>query len=183
MPIAARTFIAFLATIILMTGAARAEPDASIEAFYGTYVGQAIYEKDGVASERDLNVVIKPFRKGFTIEWTTVSTRANGTTKRAAYKVNFRQSRREGIFQSAMKINKFGKGVPLDPIKGDPYVWAHVHGKTLTVQAMVITDDGGFEMQTYDRTLTDNGLKLNFSRVRDGERLRAITATLQRQGS
>lgn len=166
---------------IALSGLARAE-DAAIAAFYGTYVGKATVENDGVSSERDLNVVVKPFRKGFTVEWTTVTRRAGGKTKRASYKINFRPSRREGIFASAMKINKFGKGVPLDPLKGDPYVWAKISGKTLTVHAMIILDDGGFEMQTYNRTLTDNGMSLDFERIRDGQPLRRIKASLERQG-
>ena len=164
----------------LIAGLALAGPAMAadaIEAFYGTYVGQAVLEKNGEVSKRDLNVVIKPFRKGFTVEWTTVSQKKGGETKRASYNINFRPTKRDGIYESAMKINKFGKGVPLDPIKGDPYVWARLENKTLTVYAMIITDEGGFEMQTYVRTLTSDGMKLEFSRVRDGVPLRKISAT------
>ena len=77
-----------------------------------------------------------------------------------------------------MKKNVFGKSVPLDPIKGEPYVWARIHGKTLTVHAMMVTDDGVYEMQVYDRTITGNGMDLKFSRVRDGKTPKLITGSL-----
>jgi hypothetical protein len=35
-------------------------------------------------------------------------------------------------------------------------------------------------MQTYHRTLTDDGMHLEFSRLRDGVPLRSITGTLAR---
>ena len=44
---------------------------------------------------------------------------------------------------------------------------------------MLITDDGKHEVQTYERTLVPGGMELNFSRVRDGKPLKAITAKLQ----
>jgi|GEM_PF-183321 len=156
--------------------------NASIEDFYGTYAGSTSYEQNGNVELRDLNVTIEPFREGFTVRWATltISSDEERLKKKAEYTINFQPSRRTGIFSSAMKINKFGKGVPLDPIKGDPYVWARLSGKTLTVHAMIITDDGGFEMQTYERTLTKQGLDLVFTRVRDGEETKAINAKLVR---
>ena len=70
----------------------------------------------------------------------------------------------------------------LNPLKGDPYVWARQEGGTLTVYAMVITEDGSYEMQQYDRKLTEDGLDLAFSRIRDGEQLKVIKGTLKRVG-
>ena len=43
---------------------------------------------------------------------------------------------------------------------------------------MLVTDDGGYEMQVYDRTLTGDGMDLNFTRVRDGKTLKNITGSL-----
>ena len=43
---------------------------------------------------------------------------------------------------------------------------------------MMVTDDGGYEMQVYDRTITGNGMDLKFSRVRDGKTLKLITGSL-----
>ena len=172
-----------LGLLLVATGPLTAgAQQASIEDFYGTYVGSTTFEQDGEIESRDLNVTIKPFKEGFTVQWTTLSYSRDEESlkKKAEYTINFQPTRRNGIFSSVMKLNKFGQGVPLDPIKGDPYVWARLSGKTLTVHAMIITDDGGFEMQTYERTLTKDGLDLVFTRVRDGEETKAIHAKLVR---
>jgi len=45
---------------------------------------------------------------------------------------------------------------------------------------LVITDEGGYEIQVYDRTLIAEGMSLRFSRVRDGKVLKQINGTLER---
>ena len=94
----------------------------------------------------------------------------------------FIESGREHIYKAAQKKNVFGGREPLDPLKGDAYAWARVDGPKLTIYALVITEGGGFEMQTYDRILLgDNNLHLKFSRIRDGETLKTIDTNLYRQ--
>ena len=52
----------------------------------------------------------------------------------------------------------------------------------LTVHALYITDDGGYEMQVYERSLDEKGdMDLVFKRFRDGEPIRDVTGNLQRQ--
>ena len=46
--------------------------------------------------------------------------------------------------------------------------------------ALHITESGGYEMQTYARTLVEDGLLLRFSRNRDGVQLREVTGSLKR---
>ncbi|MCH7487930.1 MAG: hypothetical protein IIC04_13190 [Proteobacteria bacterium] len=170
-----RALLLFLAAAALAGPASSAE--TSIEAFYGKYMGQGVTSGEDEFSKRDLSVHIKPAGKDkFTIHWITFTRSASG--KRKEYSISFKPSDRKNVFGSAMKKNLFGKSVPLDPLKGEPYVWARIHGKTLTVHAMLITDDGGYEMQVYDRTLTEGGMDLKFSRVRDGKTLKQITSSL-----
>ena len=47
----------------------------------------------------------------------------------------------------------FGHQVPLDPLKGDPYVWCRIVGRVLTLYSLQITDDGGYDLQIYERTV------------------------------
>ena len=156
--------------------------EVSISSFFGEYVGQSITSTDEGLSVRDLSVEIKERKDGFTIEWTTITVNVDGKNKRKSYDINFRATPRDDIYASEMRRDKFGGQVPLNPLKGDPYVWARQEGKTLTVYAMVITEDGSYEMQQYDRTLTEDGLDLAFSRVRDGGQLKLIKGTLKRVG-
>lgn len=43
---------------------------------------------------------------------------------------------------------------------------------------MVVRDDGAYEIQKYDRTLQPSGMLMNFTRVRDGERVRQVEGRL-----
>ena len=104
--------------------------------------------------------------------------RADGRIKRKSYEVNFVPSATDNVYASAMRRNLFGKAVPMDPLKGDPYVWATLTGATLVVHALVITEDHGYEMQTYRRTRTADGMDLVYHRVRDGKRLKDVNGTL-----
>ena len=151
------------------------------ERFYGHFTGQAVIETEGLTSKRDLGVTIAAYKKGFTVEWTTKRYKADGKVKESSYKVNFRRTRKAGLFKSAMRVTKFGAEEPLDPLQGDPYVWAQIEGDKLTIYSMLILDDGGYEMQTYDRRLTAEGMDLLFSRIRNGLILKAISAKLIKQ--
>ncbi len=154
--------------------------NADVEPFVGEYVGRSISSSDGGLSERDLGVKIKAKKKGFVLEWTTTTRPSAGKIKRKSYRIEFTPSKRGKIFSSAMRSDKFGARVPLDPMKGDPYVWAMIEGRTLIVHALMITDSGGYEMQTYERTLTETGMDLTFSRFRNGEQFKLIKGTLLR---
>ena len=79
-----------------------------------------------------------------------------------------------------MKTNVFGGREALDPLKGDPYVWARLDGMLLTIYALIINDEGGYEMQTYERELTERGMDLRFSRVSDGKILKSLRGVLER---
>ncbi len=149
--------------------------------FYGAFKGSAESVLAGELSERELEVVIKPWEeKGFTVEWTTIIHRAGREKKITDLSINFYPAERPGIFASAMRTNVFGQTVPFDPvgIDADPYVWAGIDGNTLTVRALYIVDSGGYEMHEYKRSLSDNGLTLDFQRLRNGEKVVRISAQL-----
>ena len=150
------------------------------ERFFGDYVGEAISETAGELEQRDLRVAINPIDDGFSINWIAVTTKSSGKVKRKEYTVNFKPSGRENIYRSAMRTNLFGQAVPLDPLKGDPYVWSRIVGDELRVHALLIREDGGYELQSYNRVLTTFGLDLYYSRIRDGEVMRIVTGTLKR---
>ncbi len=153
---------------------------AQIEDFFGKYEGETVSNnEDGIAA-RDIGVTIRQTAGGFNVTWTTVIPKADGELKRSTYSIDFRPTRRENLFGSAMRTDMFGNRQPLNPLKGDPYVWATLRGDTLTVYALLISDDGRYEMQTYERTLDEGGLHLEFSRIRDGLHQKYITGFLER---
>lgn len=169
--------LAALCMFLLASGAVR----AGIEQFAGTYVGAAeVVDSDGGRQMRDLSVEITLEKKGFTVAWTSTTVKPDGREKTKSYEINFVPTDRADVFSAAMRRNVFGHEVPLDPMKGEPYVWARFTGDTLTVYSLHVDDDGGYELQQFDRTLIDEGLALEFRAMRDGMIRRTVSTVLQR---
>ncbi len=182
MNLIARAFAALSLVVVLAIGASatvRAE-EVSIKDFAGEYVGRSVTHNTESLEPRDLGVTIRGDDKAFTISWTTISRRADGRTSPKSYTIDFLATQRTGIYRSGMRRNQFGGRVPLDPLKGEPYVWARLHERTLTVHALHIKDDGGFEIQVYDRTLSDGGLRLRFARQDENGPLKELRGELKR---
>jgi hypothetical protein len=184
---ARRWLVVFLVFVVLVMPVRAAEappPAVGIEAFFGSYEGRGSGSGDSHAPDRDLAVSIGPAAdKGFVVSWSTaVRGGAAEAEKRKAYSIGFQPTQRPGVYSSAMRANVFGDKVPMDPFKGDPFVWARLSGKTLSVYAMIILDDGGYDLQIYDRTLTPAGLELVFSRWVDRQQVGGLSAHLVRKG-
>lgn len=149
-----------------------------IEAFFGEFEGEAVTDQEGELRTRDLRVKISAVKRGFNVNWISVTKRSDGKLKRKEYSIDFHPTRRKGIYRSGERRDMFGNAVPRDPMQGEPYVWARIHGDTLTVHALHVLEDGGYEMQTYERKRVPEGLDLKYSRVRDGKILRTVNGML-----
>ena len=154
---------------------------ADFAPFIGEFAGFASVETAAGPERRNMSVEISRDDKGFAVSWETMIHTAAGKTRKKSYNIRFVPSRREGIYASAMKTNVFGHDVPLDPLAGEPYVWARIQGDTLTVHSLHINEAGEFEIQRYDRTLVEDGLRLEFVTVRDDGPQKSVTTVLQRQ--
>lgn len=152
---------------------------AEIKNFFGEYVGEATVEKQGEQSMRDLHVKITPHKKAFTVRWASVK-RGSKDMDRKEFNVHFRPSPRDNMYASSMRSDLFGNPVALDPMSGDPYFWATLHGDTLSVYALLITDDGSYDMQVYHRTLVPGGLELEYSRLHEEEVTTTVKALLRK---
>ena len=163
---------------VLIAGAALAQADP--ERFVGEYSGSAeVASYDGGTEQRDMSVSISTTKEGFTVRWSTATLRDSGR-KVKSYEISFVPTDRDGVFSAAMTKNVFGHEVPLDPMKGQPYVWARIMGDTLSVFSLFVDNEGGYELQQFDRTLADGGLQLDFERVNDGEKLKSISTFLKK---
>lgn len=174
------SLLLYLFALILFFPKAQAE-DYNI--FVGDYDGSYSAADGDVKKNRDLSVSIRQIKRGFNVGWST-TTFKNGKPKTKKYSIDFLESDRENIFAAAQKKNVFGGRDPLDPMKGEPYAWARLEGRKLSVFVLTIDDHGGYEMQTYDRTLVgDDNLEVGFTRIRNGEVLKKLEATLKRRSS
>ncbi len=162
----------------LAAHAARAE----IGRFVGHYTGSAeIIDLDGATHPRDMSVTIGETQKGFSVKWITTTYKTRNRIKDATYEINFVPTDRDGVFAAAMKRNLFGHEAQLDPMHGEPYVWARIQGETLTVFSLFVNDSGGYELQQFDRTLAPGGLDLRFTRIANGNETRTTEAFLKKK--
>lgn len=172
-------FFGVVLAVTVVAGPARSD---QIDPFVGDYVGSAdMVEEDGTATPRDMSVSIHQTSNGFNVSWKTTTYKADGRVKDQSFSIDFNQSKRQDVYSAAMKRNVFGHEVPLDPMQGEPFVWGRIEGDTLTVFSLFIDENGGYELQQFDRTLAEGGLNLSFSRFRNGAKSRSVETFLQKQ--
>jgi len=170
--------IVFIQLFVFSTGSSFASTEA--EPFFGHFTGTAINDVDNELPGRKMDVTIKPYKNGFNVTWSTTSFRSKDNVKKSTFTINFKPSKEVGVYGSAMSKDVFGHERPLDPLKGDPFVWAQIDGKTMTVHSLLVAEDGGYEIQSYERTLVEGGMDLIFSRVQNGKIMRQITGSLKK---
>ena len=171
-------FLVLFSYLLLSSGPSFAEAD--FEKFFGRYVGATMSDVSDKSNTRTSDVTIKPYEEGFNVTWNTVSVRDNDKVKKSTFSINFRPSKQPDVYGSAMSKDVFGNQKPLDPLNGDPYVWAFINGKTLTVNSLLVSENGGYEIQTYERSLTDSGMILVFSRVQNGQIMKQFRGDMKK---
>ena len=172
-----------LLAVVLCAGARPAwSDDLTIQSFFGEYAGRTLMPM-GEPRNRDLRVAIRPFGAfGFTVEWQTTLHKSDMQPESKTQVIDFEPTRRPNVYAVARGDGTAGVSAPTGPADGEPYAWARIAGGTLTVNLLTIADNGDYVVQTYDRTLTPDGMKLDFMRVENGRIERQIKATLKRVG-
>jgi hypothetical protein len=175
------------ALIALMLASPAGARAASLEPLFGTYVGVAEVEDiaQGDVRQRDMDIVIEPYKQGgFRIQWVNVTLvdgkRAAPGVERRVQTVLFEPAPDRGFFVEAAENNPFREREETRPMRGDPVRWASLDDQGLHVYSFVVLEDGRYELQVYDRTLTDIGLDIRFQRIVDGAVVRQITGTTAR---
>jgi hypothetical protein len=160
---------------------------ASLEPFFGTYVGVAEVKDiaKGDVRQRDMDILIEPYKEGgFKIQWVNVSLidgkRAVRGVERRVQTVLFEPAEERGFFVEVAEGNPFREREETRPMRGDPVRWASLDDQGLHVYSFVVLEDGRYELQVYDRTLTDIGLDIKYQRIVDDEVVREITGTTAR---
>jgi hypothetical protein len=179
--------VLFVATVAAAVPSARAET-APIQAFYGTFEGRTLFPM-GEPSNRELSVrVERAGRFGFVVEWQTTIAKANHKPVRRIDVLEFEPTLRANVY-AAVPRRGVESSTPqgarpraTGPVDGEPYAWARIAGRTLTVNVLTIEDSGDYVIQIYERTLTDTGMTLEFTRLRNGHVEQQIKGNLNRVG-
>jgi hypothetical protein len=164
--------------LLVVAGQAQA---AALNDFFGTYVGHAdvLDLVSGETSDRDMDIVIEPFHDdGFQIHWITVikvdGRRDVPGVRRALQSAFFEPKDGRNFFVEVEADNPFRERAEMEPMSGHAIRWASLDDDILHVHSFVVLEDGRYELQIYDRILTDTGLDIVFRRFDDGELVREI---------
>jgi hypothetical protein len=154
----------------------------TLERFFGTYVGVAEVENKvtGETRARDMDIVIEPHGEdGFRIHWVNVTLidgrRDLPGVERRVQTVLFEPAGDGQFYLEKQEGTLFQEREQMRPMQGDPVRWAAVADGTLHVYSFIVLPDGRYELQIYDRILTDQGIDIKFQRIVDGEIMREIT--------
>ena len=170
-----------LAMLLLPGSVLHAQETVPLAAFSGVWEGNAIAENaDSLyfdVTTRDMNVEIRPEGFGFRIVWTAVLRQGGDPENPNVYRRSA-----ELVFQPAGRADLFEAESSGNPLVGEVKSWARLHGRTLSVYELALNEQGGYELTSYDRTLTGTGMELVFQRLRDGEAVRTVTGRLVKTG-
>lgn len=180
------TLVLVLLTLSAGLQSARAE---DLARFFGSYVGRATVDdpKTGTQQLRDLDIVISPYRShGLQIDWVTVGLvdgkRDVVGVKRWSQTALFEPSEDQEFMVETGESSLFKERGQMEIIEGDPVRWTRVGDKTLYACSFVVLEDGRYELQIYQRILTETGMDILFERIVDGEVIRRVSGTTVRAG-
>lgn len=161
----------FLICFLFGSTATFSQQRVEVSKYFGTFIGVTKDAQTAKSKPLELRVSIEAQgRDGFQVEWSTVDKNNGEVDELSTSSVIFKPTNRSGIYGSAMKTDVFGNRIPLNPLSGDPFVWATLSSSVLRIHQLIISDDGGYELKLYKRSLDQKGLEVQFARYRDGER-------------
>jgi hypothetical protein len=168
-----------VAALILLAAARAAVADAGLDSFVGRYHGAAHGESaDGffIVTLRDVTVDLRREGDGFRLAWSTlIGDAAEGTAP-----ANSRHRDTVLHFIPGQAPGTFRTLEAAEPFSGRSGAWATLDGNRLTVRVLVIDGAGGWELQTYERTLEGDVMSLRFSRLGSGQPELVVTGRLTR---
>lgn len=175
--------VALALGVAATSGAATDEPDR----FFGAYVGVAdvVDIQTAQREQRDMDIVIEPHgERGFQLRWINVTLvdgkRTLPGVERHVQHVLFEPADGRDLYVEVEEDSPFRERRQTNPMQGDPVRWAAIDGPRMHVYSFLVLEDGRYEMQIYNRVLTDEGIDIDFQRIVDGAAVKTITGTTVR---
>lgn len=146
--------------------------------FAGTYIGEYVSEPAASVRPDDLHLRVRIHRKGFMLDWQSLAKPEE--SPKHHYNVSFVPTSRTNVYIAAMRCDMFGNLRPLDPMQGEPFMWAAVEGNRISLYVMEIDARGAHDLRIYRYRLEGERMTLTFERHRDEERLRVIRGGMKK---
>lgn len=168
-----------IASVLLLAGSNPAYgAQVEVESFAGTYIGEYVSEPAASVRPDDLHLRVRIHRKGFMLDWQSLANPEE--SPKHHYNVSFVPTSRTNVYIAAMRCDMFGNLRPLDPMQGEPFMWAHVEGNRISLYVMTIDERGAHDLRIYRYRLEGEKMTLTFERHRDEERLRVIRGGMKK---
>jgi len=160
--------------------AAQLEPSVPLDAFFGAWHGMGVEETDDALffsmGRRDLDIEIVGEGDGFAITWTTLRRTGDDPDapefERTSTFMEFYPGDTPHVYEGYDSGN---------PLEGEIMAWARLDDATLSIYRMLIDEDGGYWLGSWDRTLTEeNRMELRYTLLNDGQPVRNVIGHLER---
>ncbi len=166
-----RLMTAWVLLLIFMSDTAISA--SSIQAFAGRWAGQTAETSSGEISADIITIEIRESNGGFELSWNDLTQNSQGMPKASPHQARFVRTSREGVFELAPKAGSFLDRMFASPEKGNPLegetlLWARMDTDILAVYSLTIDDKGGFNLDHYTWTRTEQGLDLRFQEQTEG---------------
>jgi hypothetical protein len=148
--------------------------------FYGKFRGEVTTsmapKPSDVGTKRNSSVEVKAAPEaGFLVYWTTeFPERPDGPDRVRTTSLHFLPTTNPDVWRS----ERTG-----DPLYGQALIWAQVTAQSLTVYTTIIPKEGHPVMTIYRRTLSGDGLNLEFQRIEDGKPRTVVSGLLRKEKS
>ena len=163
---------------------------ASIRDFAGAWHGVELHagEQTIAATPDVLDLKLSPEDDGFRLEWTTFKHTADGHLQPQQIQASFAPTDRPGVFafrpdRGSLFSRLFGDPATANPLKGQTLLWARIDDATLTVYSLAIDDHGGFDLNRYARTLTDQGMTVHYTHRIENDVILTVDGRVEKAGS
>jgi hypothetical protein len=182
--------VAVVVALALASGSGAAA-DATIEDFSGDWQGVELRtsgdDKALTFTPEDLDVRIRSDGAGFHLSWTAFSRQDGGELTRRKAEASFTPTDRPGVYAfdpggASLLSRLFAAPATGNPLDGETLLWAHLVGPTLTVYSLAIGSDGGFDLDRYARTLTDEGMTVRYTRRIENDLILTVEGRLEAAG-
>jgi hypothetical protein len=162
---------------------------AGLEDFFGTWRGTEVSAPTGLDFQADdLDVTIEPYEQGFHMRWTTLDRAGSeaGFTAQPA-EASFSDTERVGVYEydpggGSLLTSLFAAPATGNPLEGETLLWARLEETALVVYSLSIGSHGGFDLNRYARTLSDDGMVASYRRRIEGSEPILIQGRLERAG-
>ena len=117
----------------------------------------------------------------------TVARENGGELRREKAEASFTPTDRPGVYafdagDESLFSSLFADPATGNPLEGETLLWARLAGPTLTVYSLAIDAQGGFDLDRYARTLTDEGMAVRYTRRIENDVILTLEGRLEPAG-